>query len=130
MADNGKLMEQLEDAIQQECDRRALLEGRRYASTMEGYGDITAEVQALKEAEKLLSKEYKCLLGRIREADPQALYDKLLNCRVQARVLACYVLRMCAAVERNIVTIQMMTGGDLIDQLEELYSDKEENEDE
>ena len=125
---DSKLVEQLEDLIQQECSRRTLLEGGRYASPMEGYGDLTAELQSVEEALKEYRKEYRLVLGRIREADPQSLYDKLLSCRVTARMLAAYAAKMAAVVERNIITAQILSGGDLFDRLEEDLNDESEDE--
>ena len=125
---DSKLVEQLEDVIQQECSRRTLMEGGRYASPMEGYGDLTAELQTVEEELKQCRKEYRLVLGRIREADSQALYEKLLSCRVTARTLAAYATKMAAVVERNIITAQYLSGGDLFDRLEEDLDDESEDE--
>ena len=126
-AGNGAV-QQIMDLIQVEAQKRSLLEGPKYASPIEGYGDLTAALTDVEEALKKYKREGKLLLGMIREADPQGLYEKLTNCRVEALRLTDRAVRMAAAVERNLITIQHMMGGDLLDQLEMLREEEDDDE--
>lgn len=120
MADiwSKKLADDMLEAVEAETKRRIALEGRYYASPIEGYGDLTGAMTEVDGALKECRKLHKELLGSIRLAKGQALYDKLCSLRVGARTMTVLAAKMTATVERYIQTIAYMTGGgDLIDMM-------------
>lgn len=120
MADiwSKKLADDMLEAVEAETKRRIALEGRYYASPIEGYGDLTGAMTEADGALKECRKLHKALLGSIRLAEGQALYDKLCSLRVGARTMTVLAAKMTATVERYIQTIAYMTGGgDLIDMM-------------
>ena len=120
MADiwSKKLADDMLEAVEAEAKRRIALEGRYYASPIEGYGDLTGAMTEADGALKECRKLHKELLGRIRLAEGKELYDKLCSLRVGARTMTVLAAKMTATVERYIQTIAYMTGGgDLIDMM-------------
>lgn len=120
MADiwSKKLADDMLEAVEAETKSRIALEGRYYASPIEGYGDLTGAMTETDGALKECRKLHKELLGSIRLAEGQQLYDKLCSLRVGARTMTVLAAKMTATVERYIQTIAYMTGGgDLIDMM-------------
>ena len=120
MADiwSKKLADDMLEAVEAETKRRIALEGRYYASPIEGYGDLTGAMTETDGALHECRKLHKALLGSIRLAEGQELYDKLCSLRVGARTMTVLAAKMTATVERYIQTIAYMTGGgDLIDMM-------------
>ena len=120
MADiwSKKLADDMLEAVEAETKRRIALEGRYYASPIEGYGDLTGAMTEAEGALKECKRTHGGLLCDIRYAEAQKLYEKLCALRVQSRALSVLAANMTATVERYIQTIAYMTGGgDLIDMM-------------
>ena len=124
------LADSVSRAIREEGERRDLLEGRRYASPIEGYGDLTCALAEVEGFVKEIRKEHKGVPVLIRLAEQEELETRMGKLSLLAQTLTAYAVKLAATAERNRRSLAMMSGGNLFDMLEEQLDDNDNDDDE
>lgn len=124
------LMDDVQNAIRTEGQRRTLLEGGRYASPIEGYGDLTCALAEVEAFVKEIRKEHKMVPVLIRMAEQEELETRMSKIYLLTTQLSAYAVKLAATAERNSRSLKQMSGGNLFDMLEESLEGDEDDESE
>lgn len=114
-----RLTEALIAARDTAVEARAIQFGPRYASALEGYGDLSRELLNLQNSTKALKKNLADVVEWVGAQDMGQLRNNLVLMEGKAHQAAYDALRLCAAVRVMEETVREQSGGDLLDLLED-----------
>lgn len=118
-----RLSEAIHQATETAVQQSTAVSGPHYASALEGYGDLARELVAITDDVKSLKKAIAMALGCVNAQDAQALGNILVDLEGRAYGVAYDALRMCAAAKRFGQTVRGLSGGDLLDMLDDMDGD-------
>lgn len=106
------LMDSVTEAIRQEGQRKTLLEGGRYASSIEGYGDLSCAMAEVEAFVKEIRKEHKGVPVLIRLSEQEELRTRMGRLALMTTQLCACAVKLAATAARNERSLVLMGGGD------------------
>lgn len=117
------MMNRMDEAIfnakETAVEERAREHGPKYASALEGFGDMARKLEKLQANTKDVKKKLERVSALMDFEDPQALQECLVSMEGTAASVLYAAARMYAAVRTMMGAVENTTGGDLLDMLEE-----------
>ncbi len=121
----SKLTEALIAARDAAVEERAAEHGPHYMSPLEGYGDMVRKLTKTQASTKEVKTKIERLSALMDIDVPQPMQELLTEMEARAAAVCYNALRMYAAVRTMMATVNIETGGDLLD-----YLDRQEPEEE
>lgn len=112
-----RLSEALLQARNAAVEERAAEHGPNYMSPLEGYGDMVRKLTKTQASTKEVKTKIERLSALMDIDDPQPMQELLTEMEARAAAVCYNALRMYAAVRTMMATVNIETGGDLLDLL-------------
>ena len=118
-----RLTEALLQARNAAVEERAEEHGPHYMSQLEGYGDMVRKLTKTQASTKEVKTKIERLSALMDIDDPQPMQELLTEMEARAAAVCYNALRMYAAVRTMMATVNIETGGDLLDFLNDPEDD-------
>ena len=118
-----RLTEALLQARNAAVEERAAEHGPHYMSPLEGYGDMVRKLTKTQASTKEVKTKIERLSALMDIDDPQPMQELLTEMEARAAAVCYNALRMYAAVRTMMATVNIETGGDLLDFLNDPEDD-------
>lgn len=96
--------------------------GECFLSKLEGYGDMVRKMGRVHESAKALRKTLERFSDFLDSDDPKVMHDLLADMECKGAAVVYDATRMYASVRVTMETVRAMTGGDLLDLIQDSES--------